>query len=89
MLISIIEILIFSIITIILFIKSIELNIIFLILAKYAGGWIAIKMIGNYYKWSLFIIGRTSFYIFLIGSILNISLSIALGFYVYTLFFNS
>lgn len=44
-----------------------------------SGGWIALKIFGNYQQWSSVVLGRALFYIFLIGSLFNIILSILLG----------
>lgn len=46
------------------------LNYIFRIYA----GWIAIKVIGQYQLWSGELLGRATFYIFLIGSMVNLFL---------------
>ena len=43
-------------------------------------GWMAIKIIGNYSQWSDYTIGRASYYVFLIGSFLNIFIAILCGF---------
>lgn len=51
---------------------------------KFIGGWLAIKTIGNYQQWSGGIFGRAYFYIFFIGSIMNIMLGIIIG-YVFNL----
>ena len=40
------------------------------------GGWIALKVFGNYHQWSGAVFGRASFYIFLLGSVLNIGIAI-------------
>jgi len=45
-----------------------------------AGGWIALKIFGAYKQWSGAVLGRTYFYNFLIGSIINILLAAVLGF---------
>lgn len=44
-----------------------------------ASGWIALKIFGNYQQWSGPFLGRPIFYIFLIGSILNIAGGVILG----------
>ena len=44
-----------------------------------AGGWIALKIFGNFQQWSGVVLGRATFYIFLIGSLVNIILSAGLG----------
>ena len=49
-----------------------------LILSAVAG-WMAIKIIGNYSQWSDYAIGRSTYYVFLIGSILNILIAIIFG----------
>lgn len=51
----------------------------FLIIAKAAGAWIALKIFGNYSQWKGMIMGRAHFYIFLIGSLLNILFSVIVG----------
>ena len=48
-----------------------------------AGVWIGLKIFGSYQQWSGVVLGRATFYIFLIGSILNIMGSIMLGFIYY------
>lgn len=50
-----------------------------------AGAWIGLKIFGSYQQWSGVVLGRATFYIFLIGSIINIVGSIALGliYYIY------
>jgi len=49
------------------------------ILATFVSGWIALKIFGSYQQWKGTILGRSCFYIFLIGSVLNIALVIFLG----------
>lgn len=51
-------------------------------------GWIALKIFGSYSQWSGAILGRSTFYIFLISSLLNIILAISIGiiFYNHTIF---
>ncbi|MFC1629728.1 hypothetical protein ACFL11_00670 [Patescibacteria group bacterium] len=49
-------------------------------IAKYAGGWLGLKIVGNYQKWSGAIFGRANFYKFLLPSILNIILAVIIGF---------
>ena len=43
-----------------------------------ASGWIALKIFGNYQQWSGAILGRSVFYIFLIGSIINILVAVVM-----------
>jgi len=42
-------------------------------------GWIAIKVIGNYSQWSGHILGRATYYIFLLGTLINIGWGLILG----------
>lgn len=42
--------------------------------------WIALKIFGNYQQWAGAVFGRTNFYIFLLGSVLNIFGAIFIGF---------
>ncbi len=42
-------------------------------------GWLAIKIFGNYQQWSGIVFGRSTYYIFLTGTVLNIVLSILIG----------
>ncbi len=59
----------------------------FKILSTIIMGWIALKIFGNYYQWSGTILGRSTFYIFLIGTIINILGAILIGFSVAYSFF--
>ncbi len=43
------------------------------------GAWLGIKVIGNYQQWSDPILGRAVFYVFLIGTLVNIFAGIILG----------
>lgn len=52
------------------------------------GGWIGLKVVGNYENWSDSVIGRSAFYIFLIGSLFNIMCSFLLGLLVYVIYSN-
>jgi hypothetical protein len=45
-----------------------------------ASAWITLKIFGNYQQWGTPIVGRVLFYIFLIGTIMNISAAVALGY---------
>lgn len=47
------------------------------LIAATISGWLAIKVIGSYQQWSGPIWGRATFYVFLIGSILNFALAIS------------
>ncbi len=53
---------------------------------KFTAGWIAMKTFGNYQQWSGAVFGRLFFYIFIIGSILNIGLAIVAGYLIAFLF---
>lgn len=76
---GIFEILGFGFLTVLLLGKYIYAEV-FIALFKYIGGWIAIKALGNYGQWSGAILGRACFYIFIIGTFLNIISAILLGF---------
>lgn len=41
--------------------------------------WMAIKVFGNYGQWADSVVGRVYYYIFIIGSILNISIAVIVG----------
>ena len=58
----------------ILFLRESFVNMFFQLI-PIAGGWIALKVFGSYQQWSGAVFGRASFYIFLLGSILNIILA--------------
>lgn len=75
---GLLEISIFSISTIIFFrqesyIPGIEF------LVKLVGGWLAIKVIGNYKQWEGSFLGRAIFYNFILGTFINIILGILMG----------
>lgn len=53
--------------------------------SKFLVGWIAIKVIGNYGQWSGPILGRATYYTFLIGTFLNIMLATFLAFMLFKL----
>lgn len=76
--IGIVENLFFIFLTLI-FLQRSGFDSIFIEIPKYVVGWIALKVFGNYQQWSGTIIGRSTFYIFLLGSIVSISLSVLLG----------
>ena len=42
-------------------------------------GWFVIKVVGNYQQWSGAVFGRATFYVFLIGSFINILGAVAVG----------
>jgi small-conductance mechanosensitive channel len=46
---------------------------------KLFGGWIAIKTLGNYGQWSGAVLGRACFYVFLLGTLLNVFFGLLLG----------
>jgi hypothetical protein len=48
-----------------------------------AAGWIGLKIFGNYQQWSGKFLGRSVFYIFLIGSIVNILGAIGIGWIIF------
>lgn len=84
--IGIIEAVLFTGLTIILLFKG-DWFITLQTLGVFAGGWIGLKIVGNYKHWEHVVAGRASFYVFFIGSLLNIFLSIAIGlgfFYIIT-----
>jgi hypothetical protein len=56
------------------------------IMIQFGAGWVAMKTFGNYQQWSGAVFGRLFFYIFIIGSILNIGLAVVLG-YLLSFFF--
>lgn len=74
---------IFFIVLTIIILKYSPLNNTFIV--SVAGAWIGLKIFGSYQQWSGVVLGRTTFYIFLIGSIINIIGSIVLGliYYIY------
>lgn len=45
-----------------------------------SSGWTALKVFGSYYQWSGAILGRTSYYIFFIGTLLSILAGIIIGY---------
>ena len=47
--------------------------------SKFFGVWVVVKTIGNFGQWSGPNLGRASFYVFLIGTLLNIASAILLG----------
>lgn len=49
-------------------------------------GWLAIKIFGNYGQWSGPILGRVTYYLFLLGSFANISIGLLFGYLTGTLF---
>jgi hypothetical protein len=58
----------------------------FLTLGAYVGGWLGLKVFGNYEHWSDPVIGRATFYVYFIGSLFNIALSIFLGIGIHFIF---
>lgn len=48
-------------------------------LLQVIGGYVGIKTIGSFGQWNDKYLGRTSFYLFLLGTIINIILSVAIG----------
>lgn len=54
-----------------------------------AGVWLGIKALGNYSQWHGSILGRNTFHIVLIGSIVNIALAVLIGLFVRAVIFNS
>lgn len=59
----------------------------FMQLLPIAGGWIALKIFGNYEQWSGAVFGRSYFYVFLLESILNIGIALAIGWSLFNLIF--
>lgn len=53
------------------------------IIVKFVAGWIAMKTIGNYQQWAGAVFGRIYYYIFIVGSLLNIALAVTTGFIIY------
>jgi hypothetical protein len=49
------------------------------IIGGFVAGWMTLKIFGNYEQWAGPILGRAQFYIFLIGTVFNILLSILWG----------
>lgn len=80
------EILIFAGLTI-LVIKTPNLDILEGVneVGKFSGAWIALKIIGGYRPWTGAVFGRAYFYVFLIGSILNIMFAIIIGWFISTI----
>lgn len=56
-------------------------------LVKVSGGWLALKIFGSYHQWSGAVLGRAYFYVFLMGSIINIFFSVIMGYVLWLLFF--
>jgi len=77
--IGIIELFIFSSFSYMLIISKQGLEHCFVSITTVILGWIALKIFGNYQQWKGPYLGRASYYVFLIGSLLNILLSISLG----------
>lgn len=77
--IGVIEILLFGGLTFILIQENYSFFDIFSKLSNFAAVWIALKIFGNYHQWAGSIFGRIHFYIFFIGSILNILFAILIG----------
>lgn len=72
------EIVLFSVFTYVLVCLSEEFLPILNFLAVAVSGWLAIKIFGSYQQWSGAIFGRATFYVFLIGSLMNIIGAIAI-----------
>jgi len=84
--IGIIEVILFAGLTIVLLFKG-DWFTTLQTLGAFSGGWIALKIVGNYKHWESAVAGRASFYVFFAGSLLNIFLSIVVGvglFYIIT-----
>lgn len=77
--IGVIEIALFGGLAFILVQKNYSFYEIFNTLTTFAGGWIALKVIGNYQQWSGAVFGRACFYIFFMGTIFNIVIAILIG----------
>lgn len=60
---------------------------VFLSISKFAGAWFAIKSVGSYGQWSGSILGRATFYTFLLGTIMNIGIAVLLGLVSYKFLF--
>lgn len=54
------------------------------IFVQIIGGYLGIKTIGSFGQWNDLYLGRTNFYLFLIGSIINIIFSLLIGVLVIT-----
>ena len=66
--------------------RVLDINNIKILLTAFAG-WMAIKIFGNYAQWSGTIFGRSTYYIFLIGSVFNAFIAITIGFLLSFFFF--
>jgi hypothetical protein len=53
---------------------------------KFLGVWVGIKTLGNYQQWAGAIFGRACFYLFIIGTLLNILFAIGFGMILSSLF---
>ncbi len=71
------EIIFFSILTLCALVKYRHFNFEELKIA--IGAWLTLKVIGNYKQWSDAILGRAIFYVFLLGTMINLILGILVG----------
>ncbi|MHB0977844.1 MAG: hypothetical protein ACYC1K_00310 [Minisyncoccota bacterium] len=77
---SLIELTIFSSLTVLLFCQDgLDVFQKVKIISITISGWLALKIFGNFQQWSGPVFGRANFYIFLIGSFANIGGAIVLG----------
>lgn len=73
------ELIIFAILMVLLIHEELTFLELISSFLKFVGAWIGIKTLGSYNQWAGAIFGRACFYLFLIGTLLNIIFAVLMG----------